>query len=425
MENWKQIDAAFLRHPFSHPDDVKDMLFVVRAQGDSVFDDRGERYLDAAASWWVNLFGHGHPPLVQALAQQSETLSHVMFSGITHRPALELAGDLIALPGSPGGSVFFSDNGSTAIEVAMKLAWHYCKQNQVDSSCFWAFSGGYHGDTLGAMSAGERDVFVQPYLHLLAPVHFLEYNPKEGYDLDCIRRRIQQERPAAFLYEPLLQGAGGMRMQAPQALLPLLKLLKEEGVLLIADEVFTGFGRTGTTLASEQLIQPDLLCLSKALTGGFMPLGATLMSQEIAAATEQTDRNKRFYHGHSYTANPMACALARETLREWKSPTWQNAFECLKQNHHARASEWKDRFPGSDARSLGSVLAINVPRKTSGYFYTDSIGREMYVAGLKAGILFRPLGNVLYTVPPLCIGALELERIYGFMENMLIQQGHT
>lgn len=424
MENWKHIDAAFLRHPFSHPDDAKDMLYVVRAQGEFLFDQQGKQYIDAASSWWVNLFGHGHPALVRALARQSETLAHVMFSGITHTPALELSQALVALKGSPGGAVFFSDNGSTSIEVAMKLAWHFQAQNQGDKACFWAFTGGYHGDTLGAMSVGERDVFVKPYTDLLAPVHFLEYNPELGYDLEVIRRRIQQEKPAAFLYEPLLQGAGGMRMQSAETLKPLLELLKQEDVVLIADEVFTGFGRTGTTLASEQLIAPDLLCMSKALTGGFMPLGATLMSPQIAAATEQADRSKRFYHGHSYTANPLACALAIETLKEWSSPTWIKSFNALVQSQQERALEWRQQFEDSQARSCGSVLAVDFPRNNSGYFYTDSIGRELYVQGLKAGILFRPLGNVLYSVPPLCIGSEAQERVHGFMDYMLKKYLH-
>lgn len=419
MKHWKQIDSEFLRHPFSHPDDAKDMLFVVRAKGASVFDEQGKQYLDAAASWWVNLFGHGHPALVRTLALQSETLAHVMFSGITHQPALELAQALVGLKGSPAGSVFFSDNGSTAIEVAMKLAWHFQTQNHGEKSCFWAFSGGYHGDTLGAMSAGERDVFVKPYADLLAPVHFLEYNPEGGYDLEKLRNQLRHERPAALLYEPLLQGAGGMRMQSAAVLKPLLHLLKEEGVLLIADEVFTGFGRTGTTLASEQLITPDLLCMSKALTGGFMPLGATLMSAEIAAATEPADRTKRFYHGHSYTGNPLACALALETVKEWNSPAWQNSFKKLTESHRGYVERCRKQFIGSEVRCMGSVLAINFPRNNSGYFYTDSIGRILYAEGLRAGILFRPLGNVLYTLPPLCIGLEELDKIYGFMDDML------
>lgn len=421
MESWKNIDAQFLRHPFSHPDDRHDMLFIRKAQGALLFDDSGKAYIDAVSSWWVNLFGHGNEPLLQCLKKQAETLAHVMFSGITHEPALELAKQLIQLKGSPKGAVFFSDNGSTSIEVAMKLAWNYRSQSGTTPTSFWAFSGAYHGDTLGAMAAGERDLFVKPYEHLLAPVYFLEFAPKAGYDLDAIRQRVKKEKPAAFIYEPLLQGAGGMRMQTANALIPLLQVLREEGVLLIADEVFTGFGRTGTTLASEQLLTPDLLCMSKALTGGFLPLGATIMSQEIASWTEQPDRAKRFYHGHSYTGNPMACALANATLHEWHTPTQQQAYTTLVQSHEKRAAQWRQHFPNASPRALGSVLAIDLPRNSNGYFYTDSIGRELYKAGLHAGILFRPLGNVLYAVPPLCTNSMQLNQIYQSMEDLLIR----
>jgi adenosylmethionine-8-amino-7-oxononanoate aminotransferase len=421
MESWKLLDAQFLRHPFSHPDDKQDMLFIRKAEGALLIDESGKTYIDAVSSWWVNLFGHRHEPLLQSLKNQAETLAHVMFSGITHQPAMELAQQLVQLKGGPKGAVFFSDNGSTAVEVAMKLAWNFRAQSSLSPTCFWAFSGAYHGDTLGAMAAGERDLFVKPYEHLLAPVHFLEYNPQSGYDLDRIRQRIKQEHPAAFIYEPLLQGAGGMRMQSANTLTPLLQVLREEGVLLIADEVFTGFGRTGTTLASEQLLTPDLLCMSKALTGGFLPLGATLMSPELATWTEQPDRAKRFYHGHSFTGNPISCALALATLNEWHSPTQQQAFSSLMQSHENKAAQWNQRFPEASARCMGSVLAIDLPRNTSGYFYTDSIGREVYKAGLQAGILFRPLGNVLYTVPPLCTNSDQLNQIYQVMEDLLMR----
>ena len=394
----------------------------VRAGRGAVLElEDGRQILDCISSWWVTLHGHGQPEIAAAVAEQAKELEQVIAAGFTHRPAEELARRLVdALP-APLKWVFYSDDGSTAVEVALKLAYQFWRnEGERDRTRFLRFEGAYHGDTLGAMSVGERSLFTRPFANLLLPTDAVpfpatwegdgEVEAKEARALARLEELLARhpDQYAAMILEPLVQGAGGMRMCRPHFLAAVQALLRQCDVLAIYDEVLTGFGRTGALFACEKAAtQPDIICLAKGLTGGFLPMAATVCSERVFLAFYHDDPAKAFYHGHSYTANPLGCAaalasldlLAGEPFR--RLAAWQRE-EVVRLSGHQRLKR---------VRVCGTIVAADVIAEgEEGYLHeVGPLLREQFLA---RGFLLRPLGNSVYVLPPYCIERPQLASIY-------------
>lgn len=406
-------DLACIWHPFTQMQTARPPIPIVRAQGLYLYAEDGSRYLDAISSWWVNLHGHAHPYIVEKIKSQAEVLEHVIFADFTHAPAVELASRLLSiLPGNMA-KLFYSDNGSTAVEVALKMALQYWHHSNVPKTKVVCFKNSYHGDTFGAMSAAGRNDFNRPFWKHLFDVESID-PPLEGQeDISLLQLQsiINQGDVACFIFEPLVLGSGGMIMYPPQGLNALIACCRQHCVLTIADEVMTGFGRTGTLFASEQMIEkPDLICLSKGLTGGFLPLGVTACTQDIYNAFLGDHLHQAFLHGHSYTANPLACSSALASLDLLLEDTCRAQREMITENHKEFCRQWHSHPRLKRCQSLGTILALEYQADKSSYF--QPMRDRLYHFFLSKGILLRPLGNVLYILPPYCIQASELKFIY-------------
>lgn len=398
-----QLPKAPILHPFTRYEERDEMLEVVKAEGEWLQLRSGEKIVDACGSWWTNIHGHCHPYIVQKMHAQLQTLDHVIFAGITHPPAEILTHKLLKWVGSPFSRIFYSDNGSTATEVALKLAWQWWKNQGETRKCFMAFDGAYHGDTFGAMAVGERDVFVSPFRELLFDVTFLPFPEKENEValFKKLEKTIREKSPAALIFEPLIQGAAGMHFMDRALLAKVLKICKKHGILLIADEVFTGFGRTGKDLGiHHEGLQADILCLSKALTAGVLPMGATLFTEEIYSPFASGEAVHQFFHGHSFTGNPLGCAAALANLELYEKPEYQEKII----QHYARCESLAEKYsqhPGlKNVRAMGAIFAASVQSGFQGYFYHNPMRKKIFELGLKHQVLLRPLGNVVYVIPP-------------------------
>jgi adenosylmethionine---8-amino-7-oxononanoate aminotransferase len=397
-------------------------IAITRGEGALLYDVHGKAYIDAISSWWVNLHGHSHPHIAEKVSAQLRTLEHVIFAGFTHSPAVELAEKLAGkLPGDQR-RIFYSDNGSTAVEVAIKMALQYWVNRGEPRNKVIALKGAYHGDTFGAMSVSGRSAFTAAFEPFLFDVEFIDVPSKGKFPaaLDQMSELLQKHgnNIAAFIFEPLVQGASGMIMYEEAALEALMGLCRESRVLLIADEVMTGFGRTGRFFATDHLSEkPDIYCLSKGLTGGTMALGATSCTEEIYAAFLSKDKLKTFFHGHSFTANPLACSagLASMELME-KKETWEAIREI--ESMHSEFSAILNTFGIKDVRQKGTILAIELETgEDTSYF--NRKGASIYRFFLDRGILLRPLGNIIYILPPYCIKKEELEQVYNSITEFL------
>ena len=409
-------------HPFTQHGLAPPPIRIARGEGAHLYSEDGRAIIDAISSWWVNLHGHAHPHIAKAVAEQAAKLDQVIFAGFTHEPAERLARKLLALAPKGLAHAFFSDSGSTAVEVAIKMAagcWHNrgYKRNRII-----AFEYGYHGDTFGAMSAGHRGVFSAAYEPMLFDVSYLPF-PERGAEqttidaLDALLR-AQPDAFAALIVEPLVLGAGGMKMYAPNLLSGIAALLKRRGVFLIADEVMTGFGRTGTMFACEQAgVAPDIMCLSKGLTGGVLPMGVTLASAEIYDAFYSPDRSKTFFHSTSYTGNAIACAAALANLEIFEREPVMERIAAISTHHSRRLAGFRGRAQIRDARQTGIIAALELRAPDAGYF--AELGPKLAAFYLERNVLLRPLGNIVYTMPPYCTGAAELDRIYDVIDESL------
>ncbi len=409
-------------HPFTQHALSGPAIPIDRAEGASLYTGDGRRIIDAISSWWVNPHGHGHPRIAAAIAAQAARLDQIIFAGFTHEPAERLARELIDITPDTLEFVFFSDSGSTAVEVAVKMAVGYWHNRGTVRSRIVALEDAYHGDTFGAMSVGHRSVFSAAYGPMLFGVDHLPF-PSPGVEqrtidaLDALLRNHGQEI-AAFIFEPLVLGAGGMRMHPPWVLTAMADLCRRHGVLLIADEVMTGFGRTGTLFACAQArVVPDLLCLSKGLTGGVLPMGATLASREIYRGFYAADRAKMFFHSSSFTGNPIACAAALASLEIWRTEPVMERIAAIAAFHERRLSTLRAHPALADVRQTGTIAAMEI--RVPGGGYLSSLAPRLYDYYLENGVLLRPLGNVVYVLPPYCITATDLERIYDVIERSL------
>ncbi|MBZ5675740.1 MAG: adenosylmethionine--8-amino-7-oxononanoate transaminase [Acidobacteriia bacterium] len=408
-------DRAVLWHPYTQMLTAPAPLPIARAEGVWLYTEDGRRILDGISSWWVNIHGHSHPKLNAALAAQANELEHVVFAGCTHRPAVELAERLIEILPAGLARVFYSDNGSTTVEVALKLALQYWRNlGQPNRGTFITLHNAYHGDTVGAMSASEDSIFTRAFSRMTFPVQRVR-------GLEDMENRLRDLRGsvAAVLIEPMLQGAGGMIVWPKDFVAGVRQLCDEHKTLLIADEVLTGFGRTGKMFACEHArITPDIICLSKGLTGGYLPLGVTATTSAVYDAFLSDDRSKTFFHGHSYTANPLACAVGLASLRLFQEePVLANVASLERQ---LRDGFERLRALG-DVRVIGGVAAVELLSDKPGYL--DGIGPRLAAAFLERGLLLRPLGNVVYFMPPYCITESEtawaLEQIAAVLHSSL------
>ena len=421
-DDWHRADRDHVWHPFDWADEEQ-LPLIERASGATLFAANGRTYIDAISSWWVNLHGHGHPAIAKAISDQAMELGHVIFSGFTHRPGIALSQRLLHAARMEGGKVFYSDNGSTAVEVSLKMAMQHAHIRCSGRNRVIAFEGAYHGDTFGAMSVGGRGTFSRPFNPFLFEVCLIPF-PQKGKETAAMEamRPLCDLQTLCFIYEPLVQGSAGMRMCSPVVLESLMQTVHSCGALCIADEVMTGFGRTGTFLASHQCgAEPDLICLSKGITGGFMPLGATLCSAAIHSVFEQGTGNldRMFLHGHSYTGNPMACAAALASLKISIEPETLQSIDRINAAHESFVSEWLPTAPqGTQARICGTILAIEYPSATGGG-YDDPLRQRIYRHHMVNGILLRPLGNVCYVLPPYCITDQELRAVYGSIRQFV------
>lgn len=416
----QEKDTKYIWHPFTQMKNADTILPIVKAEGLYLFTEDGRKIMDGVSSWWTNLHGHSHPYIGKAVAEQFNTLEHVIFAGFTHPKAIELAERILGkLPYLD--KVFFSDNGSTAVEVALKMAFQYWHNNNQVKTKIIAFKDAYHGDTFGAMSVGGRNAFNQPFFSFLFDVEFIDVPTKgsEEKTLLQLKNLVEKKDVAAFIFEPLVQGSAGMVMYAPEILEELIKLCKTNQVLTISDEVMTGFGRTGKWFATDYInTKPDLVCLSKGLTGGAMPLGLTVCTDEIYNAFLSNDHSKTFFHGHSFTGNPLACAAACASLDLLeKVETWKQ-IEMIVKSHQVFKSKIAYNSKLKEVRQTGTILALEFEtEENSSYF--NNLRDRLYQFFLDKNILLRPLGNILYILPPYCIKETELMAIYQAIEDYL------
>ncbi|HIJ38651.1 MAG TPA: adenosylmethionine--8-amino-7-oxononanoate transaminase [Rhodospirillaceae bacterium] len=420
----EDFDRRHVWHPFTQSLTAPAPMVAVAGQGANILTKDGETILDLISSWWVNLHGHAHPAIAAAIAAQASTLEQVIFADFTHAPAAHLAQRLAALLPKDLDRVFFSDNGSTAVEVALKIALQYFANQGQERRRLLAFDGGYHGDTVGAMSLGRSSGFFRAWEDLLFPVDVLPFpaswwqdeavDSKEDEALAALDRALD-ESVAAVLIEPLVQGASGMRMCRPSFLRALAERTAQAGALLIFDEVMTGFGRTGSLFACLKAgVTPDLLCLSKGLTGGFLPMGATVAREPIHQAFLDERIDRAFLHGHSYTANPLGCAAGLASLDLLTGPACQAQISRIEAIH----SERLKALPSGRARHLrvtGTIAALEIG--DTGYGGAE--GKKLKAFFRQHGMLVRPLGSTLYFLPPYCIPEPDLHRAWDVLTSAL------
>jgi len=407
-------DQDFVWHPFTQAFTAPLPLPVIAAKNATLFTADGKEYLDANSSWWTVNHGHGNQYIADKIYAQFMKLDHVIFAGVTHPIAVEISERIIRFLPAGFQKVFFSDNGSTSVEVALKMVFQFWHNQGKKKRRFLALDGAYHGDTFGAMSVGQRDHFNAPFEHFFFDVDFVPFPTEENGEevLKKIEELFQTGEFAGFIFEPLVQGAAGMRIYDPKWLTGFIALAKKYEVLTIADEVMTGFYRTGTPFAIHQIeITPDIICLSKGVTGGILPIGLTVAKQEMYDAFLSEETAKALLHGHSFTGNPLACAAISASLDLFEKPATLSSIQRISEAHLQFIREEGNNPAFRQLKSIGTILSLELEvDEASSYFST--IREKAYHHFLKDGILLRPLGNVIFVNPPYCITVEELAKIY-------------
>lgn len=414
-----ELDRDLIWHPYTQMQNAAAPIPIVRGEGVYLITEDGKKYIDAVSSWWVNIHGHSHPYIAQKVAEQLNRLEHVIFAGFTHPGAIELAERIIEILPSGQSKVFYSDNGSTAVEVAMKMCFQYWSNLGDPKTKVLAFNNSYHGDTFGAMAVSSRSAFTRPFEKLLFEVEFIDL-PDAG-NIEQLKAHISgiSSDLAAFIFEPLVQGAGGMQMYEARYLDELILHCRQNEILTIADEVMTGFGRTGKLFASDHLSeQADLMCFSKGLTGGTMALGLTTCTSEIYNAFLSDDKLKTLFHGHSFTANPVACSAALASLDLLLDKETLKNIDRITQSHHEFLNKIKDHPRLKNIRQTGTIIALEW-ESTGETSYFNSLRDNLYNFFLDQGIILRPLGNIVYVLPPYCINREQLSYVYLKIEEAL------
>lgn len=420
----QEKDRQYIWHPYTQEKTAGDNIMMVRGEGAYLYDESGNKYIDACSSWWTNIHGHGHPYIAEKIFAQAKQLEQVIFAGFSHPAAIELAEDLLSVLPQGFAKVFYTDNGSTAVEVAIKMALQYWSNSGEQRPKILCFKDAYHGDTFGSMSVSARGVFTEPYTRLLFDVEFIDtpdlHNEKQV--IDQFRSVVNKHRSeiAAFIFEPLVLGSGGMKMYSAALLDELLNICAENNILTIADEVMTGFGRTGRMFAIGHLSHtPDIICLSKGITGGFMPFAATITKQFIYDAFYADEKYKMLFHGHSYTGNPLGCAAGLASLDVFKNENTLDKIAAIVSSHKEFAERIKTNKAIKEVRQCGTILVMEF--KTEGEGYLSDIRDRLYRFFMAKRIMLRPLGHVLYILPPYCISAADLAEVYEAIEEFTVQ----
>lgn len=424
-------DKKYIWHPFTQLKISKPPIVVKSAKNENIYDIDGNEYVDLISSWWVNTHGHSRKEIIEKIYEQAKMIEQVLFAGFTHRPAVELAERLAALLPRKINKVFFSDNGSTSVEIAMKVAiqyWH--NKGKKSKQKFMAFKGGYHGDTFGAMSVGFSSGFYEPFKDLVNDSFFFDFPENwsgnnqieecEKQSLDQAQQIIKKnkEQIAAVILEPLIQGAGGMKMCRPIYLDKLLRMFRDAGIIIIFDEVMTGFGRTGKMFALNHLKEyPDIVCLAKSLTGGYIPLAATIFDEKIHDEFVNNDFKKTFLHGHTFTANPVACSAALASLDLYDKDKTFEKIKSINKIHKVCMLELSKHCKISKVRILGSIAAFDFNEINAKYGSHD--GEKLKSIFLNNGLLLRPIGNTIYLMPPFCIKKSTLLKCYEKLNEIL------
>lgn len=412
-------DRELIWHPFTQEKTADPPILITKGKGSYIFDDKNNKYLDLVSSWWVNIHGHANEEISKAITAQCSKIEHVIFAGFTHEPAITLCDSLRSLLPSPLKKFFFSDNGSTAIEVAMKISYQWWKNQGHHKPLFLAFEGGYHGDTWGAMSVGVKSGFHDAFENVLFPVLHVPFpdtwmddedvDQKEKHSLKILKQYLKTyaNKISAIVLEPLVQGASGMRMCRASFVDKVVNLVREFDVLVIFDEVMTGFGRTGSYFAVDQTsVVPDFICLSKGITGGFLPLSVTVTTQPIYDLFLDDNFDKAFAHGHSYTANPISCAAAVASFKILTNTKTKENMERIQSVHQKCIDELRKKCEYVErARITGTIAAFDVKESVQIKIFKENC--------LKDGVLIRPLNRSVYLLPPFCITSDELIHAYG------------
>ncbi|WP_418888301.1 adenosylmethionine--8-amino-7-oxononanoate transaminase [Maribacter arcticus] len=412
MENLFTRDKKHLWHPLTQHKLNKRQLAIVRAKDALLFDENGKEYIDGIASWYTVMYGHSNKHIVSAMTKQMNKLDFVMFSGLTHEPAIELSEKLMEILPVNQAKIFFNDNGSTAIEAAIKMALQFYHNNGELRDTLIAFENGFHGDTFGAMSASGLSSYNGPFEKFLLKVVRIP-TPQEN-NIQEVKSRLakilQENKCAAFVFEPLVQGAAGMKFHSAKGLDELINLCQENNVLSIADEIMTGFGKTGRNFASDYLEnKPDIICLSKALTAGMFPLSITSCSQAVFNRFLSDEVHKGFFHAHTFSAHPIGCAAALAGIELLNSPEIAERRKYIESAHNSFATRIEKHEKVGNVRVMGVILAIDLNIKMERY---GNLRDDLYDFFVERGVLLRPLGNTIYVLPPYVITNSELQKIY-------------
>ncbi|WP_426437357.1 adenosylmethionine--8-amino-7-oxononanoate transaminase [Bradyrhizobium genosp. P] len=413
-------------HPFTQHALQPEMTKVTRGKGAYLYTADGRRIIDAIASWWVVTHGHCHPHIVSSVQRQIATLDQVIFAGHTHEPAEEVAEEILKITPDGLDHVFFSDSGSTSVEVALKMALGYWRNIGAPRSRIVVMEHSYHGDTIGTMSVGARGTFNRTYEPLLFDVSSVPFPVQGGEQrtFDALEATCRRENPAAFVVEPLVLGAGGMLMYSPRVLAEMKRICEAFQVLFIADEVMTGWGRTGTLFACEQAsVSPDIACYSKGLTGGSLPLAVTLCRGEIFDAHYSTDRSRTLFHSSSYTANPVACAAAKANLELWKDPATRARLADVVAMQEQKLAPFRTDPRIANARQTGTITALDLRVADAGYL--AGVGPRLQAFFASRDVLLRPLGNTVYVMPPYCVTTEDLDCVYAAIGDALDSLPHA
>ncbi len=420
--NLVKNDLQHIWHPYTHQKNMLPPIPLINGKGTLLVDNLGKKYIDAISSWWVNLHGHSHPYIAKKIFKQAETLEHAIFAGFTHKPAVKLAKKILPLLPGNFTKVFYSDNGSTAVEVALKMALQFWVNGDEKRTRIVALRHSYHGDTFGAMSVSGRSIFTKAFNDKLFEITFVDTPTNENIEHTKLEVEQYKNEIACFIYEPLLQGAGGMKMHDPYCLNELLVYFKSNEVICIADEILTGFYRTGKMFAGEYIkSDADIICLSKGLTGGTMALGLTACTQKIYDRFVSDDKTKTLYHGHSFTANPLACAAALASLQLLKKKKCiENINKIIFRNKRFLRSLTNSKLNTrvKNLRQSGTVIAFEIVTAATDS-YLNTISNSFTNFCLQRGVYLRSLGNTIYIMPPYCIKKKELKKVYSVIKKFI------
>ncbi len=412
----QERDQKHLWHPLTQHKLHPHMLPIVKAEGALLYDEKGKTYIDGIASWYVAMHGHCNPYITQRVSRQMQQLDQVVFSGFTHRPAIELSEALMGILPENQQKLFFSDNGSTAVEVGVKLALQYHFNHGRKRNVLVAFEEGFHGDTFGAMSVSGLSVYNGPFEDFFIKVKRIPTPNGHNNEavLEHLKRLIEEGNVAGFVFEPLVQGAAAMKMHDAKGLDALVALCQQHDVITVADEVMTGFGKTGSFFASDHLIhKPDIMCLSKALTAGLLPMAITSCSQKVFDAFYDDEISKGFFHGHTYSANPLACTAALAGIELLQSEETQKAIKRIMQRHQDFAKQIAKHQKVAEVRQKGVILAIDLNVEMQRY---GNLRDKLFAFYMENGVFLRPLGNTIYILPPYVITDEQLGYVYEVIQ---------